>query len=251
MFHEKRETSFRQGKKKNTGFYIALAICVVTVAGAAWTTYGSVMGAQSNTAESSQTEELPAGNDVSGESYEPSGAGTESSPESSQEDGSPADDAVSEQSKAASPEESAQEVNTETEEPGYCPPVEEGKVIKPYSPQDPLFSKTTADWRTHQGVDISAGEGCAVRSMTDGVVKSIGKNDLFGNVVRIGYDSYEISYCGLSEKPIVSEGNHVRACDTIGYVGIVPGELLDDSHIHIEVRHDGELTDPETLTVSK
>ena len=29
--------------KKNTGFYIALAICVVSVAAAAWTTYGSVV----------------------------------------------------------------------------------------------------------------------------------------------------------------------------------------------------------------
>ena len=30
--------------KKNIGFYIALAVCIATVAAAAWTTYGSIVG---------------------------------------------------------------------------------------------------------------------------------------------------------------------------------------------------------------
>ncbi len=243
MIHEKRNSSYRTKKsKKNIGFYIALAICVVTVAGAAWTTYGSVMEYHGET-ESSQQEELPAGNDVSGEKYhsgEPEENSTESSTESSEEESS-----------GVESEGSADEANTEPEEPTYCPPVEEGKTIKPYSPQDPLFSRTTSDWRTHPGMDISAEEGCAVRSMTDGVVKSVSKNEMLGNMICIQSDSYEIRYCGMSEKPIVSEGNHVQAGDTIGYVGLVPGELLDDSHIHIEVRHDGELIDPDTLALNK
>ena len=251
MFHDKRERTFHQGKKKNIGFYIALAICVVTVAGAAWTTYGSVMNTNSNTAESSQQEELAAGNDVSGESYRQAEPKTNSSKDENEEENSPPQESSTEESTSSSDQDSAQKVNTETEEPALCPPVENIKILKPYSPKDPLYSKTTADWRTHQGVDIRAEEGCAVHSATDGVVKSIGKSDMFGNVVRIAYDGYEISYCGMSEKPIVSEGNHVKAGDTIGYAGIVPGELLDESHIHIEVKEDGQLIDPAMLKSDK
>ena len=36
----------------------------------------------------------------------------------------------------------------------------------------------------------------------------------------------------------------VYAGDTVGYVGTVPLEMLDESHIHVEVQKNGEYIDP-------
>lgn len=245
MYNEKRKPSFEnKKKKKNVGFYIALALCIVTVAGAAWTTYGNVTEYYSPTEQQSGSEELPAGNDVSGERYE-----TSEEPEQiSEQDSEQSSGQLSEESS----ESEADDTNgTEEQSSVLAEPVEGGEVIKQYSPDIPLFSKTTTDWRVHTGVDISAEEGTAVRSMTDGVVSAVKKSPMYGNIICIKHGSYDICYCGMSEKPVVIEGNNVKAGDTIGYAGTVPGELLDDAHIHIEVRLDGKTVDPETLKLSK
>lgn len=246
MYNDKRKPNMEQKKKKkNTGFYIALAICIATVAGAAWTTYGNVTEGYQPEPRSSESSELPVGNDVSGESYSTSEENDQSSGESSSdESSSEVTESSSESGISAVPADAEQ-----SSEP--VQPVEGGKTIKKYSMDVPLFSKTTSDWRVHSGIDISANEGSPVRSMTDGVVKSLKKSPMLGNTICIEYGSCEITYCGLSEKPVVSEGNNVKAGDTIGYSAIVPGEQLDDSHIHIEVKQDGKTIDPETLTLNK
>lgn len=239
-----RNNIFKKDKspKKNTGFYIALAICIVSVAAAAWTTYGSVVEYRGND-ESPESSELQAGNDVSGEKYEEP---SEKTTESSLDEESSAviiDTSDSEsQSDAA-----AEQANTEAGEEKLSSPIENGEVLKKYSPKDPLYSKTTSDWRIHKGTDISASEGGAVHSITDGVVKSVEKTAMLGNIICIEYGDYTIYYCGLTESPVVSKGNNVSSGDTIGYTGIVPGELLDESHIHIEVKKGNEYVDPETL----
>ena len=52
-------------------------------------------------------------------------------------------------------------------------------------------------------------------------------------------------YCGLSSTCMVSPGMRVSAGDVIGYVGEVPCEAADGSHIHIALMKDGQFTDPE------
>ena len=43
--------------KKNAGFYIALALCITAIGGAAWTTYSSVLDYQTPKEESSAQSE--------------------------------------------------------------------------------------------------------------------------------------------------------------------------------------------------
>ncbi len=231
--------------KKNTGFYIALAICVVSVAAAAWTTYGSVVEYKPDSDVSSASD-VQTGNDVSGEEYSKSDEDKkqtdESSAESSTEESSDIPDEKSEadESKAAP-------VNTYEGQGDPAFPIETGEVIKKFSPTVPVYSKTTSDWRVHKGVDISAAEGTAVHSATDGVVTAVDKSYMYGNAVTVEGREYKIKYCGLSETPVVHIGNEVKAGDTIGYSGIVPCELLDEGHIHVEVKKGDGYIDLESL----
>ncbi|MDD6489387.1 MAG: M23 family metallopeptidase [Clostridia bacterium] len=237
MKNMKNERNEKKSPKKNAGFYIALAICVVAIAAAAWTTYGSVLeysDLQQESSEQESSENIEVGKDVKGEKYESSAAD-----ESSEE---PSENSV----------ENSESSDTETSEPSVdttkTPPVENGKIIKNFSPQNPVYSKTTSDWRTHNGIDIAASEGTPVRAITSGTVKSISKDAMLGNVICIthigGYTAY---YCGISDTPVVSEGNIVSTGDTIGYVSTVPSEMLDESHIHLAVMLENEYIDPETL----
>ena len=72
--NDRNEYEEKKSAKNNTGFYIALAICIVTIAAAAWTTYGSVTEYRQKTAEetSSPASEVKVNNDVSGQKYESS-----------------------------------------------------------------------------------------------------------------------------------------------------------------------------------
>ena len=219
---DKNEFDKRKSFKSNIGFYIALTICIVTIAAAAWTTYGSVAEYNSQIQETTSlpSEDVEVNNDVSGQNYESSiSESTEPS-------------LVVEESRDTSPR----------------PPFENCTIIKKFSPKAPVKSVTTSDWRTHRGIDISAKSGEAVHAVRNGTVKSVYNDVMLGNVVCVehigGYTAY---YCGLTDTPNVSEGDIVYAGDTVGYVGIVPLEMLDESHLHLEVQKNGEYIDPVKL----
>ncbi len=230
--------------KKNIGFYIALAICVVSIAAAAWTTYGSVVEYSSGQDELSSAEDVRTGNDVSGEEYS---VADDESKEQSDESSSEESSEISEEESEPDEESEAAPVNTFEGQGDPAFPIETGDVIKKFSPTVPVYSKTTSDWRVHKGVDVSAAEGTAVHSVTDGVVTAVDKNYMYGNMITVEGREYKIMYYGLSETPVVHIGNEVKAGDTIGYSGIVPCELLDESHIHVEVKKGDEYIDLESL----
>ncbi len=249
----------QKSPKKNVGFYIALAICIVTVAAAAWTTYGSVMDYSELAEESSeQSAEVKVDQDVSGEKYESEAEennvsddeSTEESAEPSEESDEESDTQESDEAEAVpqdAQEDSEEAVETAVDT-SRTSPIEKGKIIKKFSPNNPIQSKTMSDWRTHSGVDISASKGTPVHSITGGTVKMIYKDALLGNVIVVehtgGFTAY---YCGLTDTPVVKTGNTVSTGDTIGYVGTVPGEILDESHLHLEIKSDSDLIDPTTI----
>lgn len=228
--------------KNNIGFYIALGICIVTIAAAAWTTYGSVLEYQRDSTDGTDSSEVEAAEDVSGESYERTlPADDESSAEEPQKESS-------EQKEEPSEEESQTEnVSAEETSKSVVYPVADAKVMKGFSVSAPVFSKTTSDWRTHGGVDFEAPKGTAVCAVSYGTVKTVGNDPMFGNYIIIEHGKCTAKYYGLSDKGVVSEGDNVEAGSTIGYVGTVPCEMLDGDHIHIETLVNGAVTDPAVI----
>ena len=246
MRSRKNSEIFKRKKPSaGLGFYIALAICLVTIAGAAWTTYGSILQDSTTGDDESLSSDLPAANDVSGEPYEKN---EEESEESSRPSEKESDD--SEQPEPESDTQESAEPSQENKEPERVLPLEDTTVIRPFSDTKLLYSKTTGDWRTHPGADFKAPEGTAVRSVAEGVVRSVESDVLYGNTICIDHKGFVARYSGLTDQSVVREGDNVEAGTVIGYAGTVPCEMSEEPHIHLEVTYVDRLMDPVALIES-
>ena len=121
-----------------------------------------------------------------------------------------------------------------------------GSSIEGYSMQELSFNQTTQDWRTHDGIDLSALAGEPVRAACSGTVSAVYDDEFLGTTVVIAHpEGYETVYSNLAAMPAVSAGMKVTAGDTIGSVG--ESALLESassSHLHFSVRQNGESIDP-------
>lgn len=240
-------------QKKNVGFYIALALCITAIGGAAWTTYSSVLDYQtpkdenSIKAESSNSKDTQVDNTVSGIEYSKS----EPTSEVSEKTANTAPESSTEVSKKSSEPEISEiseisEVSEETKTE-FMKPIN-GKVIKGYSPENPIYSKTMGDWRVHEGIDIAADDGERVRAYTDGIVKSVYNDELLGYSVKIEHSNgITMTYSGLSPTVLVNEGDSVLCGDYIGAVFTIPSEIMDEVHLHLTAEKDGNIIDAQAL----
>lgn len=122
-----------------------------------------------------------------------------------------------------------------------------GAAIAPFSGDMLVKNETLGDWRTHNGIDISAELGSAVTASSDGVVTDIRSDPLWGNVVEVTSGDYVMTYSGLSDNILVSVDMTVTAGDQIGSVGEIPCELSLEPHLHFDVKQNGEYVDPASL----
>ena len=129
--------------------------------------------------------------------------------------------------------------------PQVCSPLD-GTTVTVFSMTELMYDETMADWRTHDGVDIKAGEGDAVKTAAAGTVKEVRYDDLMGVTVVISHaDGYETQYSSLQQEPPVEQGKEVRAGDIIGLVGSTAAAEGDvGPHLHFSVSKDGKVVDP-------
>ena len=130
--------------------------------------------------------------------------------------------------------------------PQVCSPLD-GTTVTVFSVDQLLYNETLDDWRTHDGVDIKAGEGDAVKTAADGTVKEVRYDDLMGVTVVISHaDGYETQYSSLQQEPPVEQGKTVKAGDIIGLVGSTAAAEGDvGPHLHFSVSKDGKVVDPQ------
>lgn len=123
-----------------------------------------------------------------------------------------------------------------------------GEVFTPYSNGELVKSETLGDWRTHNGIDIAAAEGTAVKAAAKGKVTKIKNDSLWGYMVEITHSGKVVSrYCGLSKQLSVKEGDDVKLGEIIGLIGYIPAESVMPTHLHFECKRDGKYIDPRTL----
>ena len=141
-------------------------------------------------------------------------------------------------------EEEAAAVSAKAEEP--TPEPLEGVIIREFSGDELVYQKSTEDWRTHNGLDIKAGEGEKVVSIMDGRVKKVENDELFGVMVEIEHpDGMITRYMGLQSVDFIQVGKDVKKGDIIGGVG-KPGilEKEDGPHLHFEILKDDDYVNP-------
>jgi len=122
----------------------------------------------------------------------------------------------------------------------------DGTTVTVFSMTELMYDETMADWRTHNGVDIQAGEGDAVKTAANGTVQMVNNDELMGTTVVIAHaDGYTTQYSSLKAEPPVSVGQQVQAGEIIGYVSsTATAETSMGPHLHFSVSRNGEIIDP-------
>lgn len=86
----------------------------------------------------------------------------------------------------------------------------DGTTVTVFSTTELMYDETMADWRTHNGLDIQAAEGDAVKTAASGMVVSIKSDELMGTTVVIEHaGGYTTQYSCLQAEPPVTEGQQV------------------------------------------
>ncbi len=102
------------------------------------------------------------------------------------------------------------------------------------------------DWRTHEGIDITAAIGTEVMSVADGVVSAVYEDDMMGTTVVIAHgEELESIYANLGEFPSVSVDDWVIGGQIIAVVGnSALAESGEEPHLQFSMRKDGKPVDP-------
>lgn len=225
MKNENKKSNVK--KKATSGFYIVLSLCLVAVGVAAWSVVQEFNGIEPNSEysepDNSYTEiteipEAPVDSNVTDIEYEE----PEPEPENTPANTTPA---------------------IPTAE-YFLMPID-GNIIKVYDNVTLQYSATLGDMRLHNGIDIAAAAGSAVKSAGDGTVTEIYNDAALGTVVVIDHgNSVVAKYCGLDSKTAVKSGDTVNAGTELGTLGIIPIESADESHLHFEIFQNGTAVSP-------
>lgn len=121
-----------------------------------------------------------------------------------------------------------------------------GKIINAFSGGELVKSDTLGVWKTHDGVDIKADKGTAVKSMNHGTVTKVWEDTLWGYSVTIDHGNGIVGhYHSLTSAVAVAEGDEVNSGDIIGYVGETAAvESTLGAHLHFAIKKNGEWIDP-------
>lgn len=239
------------------GFYMVLLLCVMAIGGSGYYLYslahtGLVTPPQTvsapaevevETVKPVQPTEAPAGNRqrVREEITQilPTEAPTQTPTQAPTQ--APTAPPTEQAAKTSAPAEAAEPV----QETGFCAPVD-GKAVAVFSASELTYNPALGDWRTHNGVDLSAELGEGVYAARDGEVLSVTHDLLLGTTVTLNHgDGLMSVYANLAEQPEVEQGERVNAGEMIGTVGQTAlGEQNEGAWLHFAVLKDGVPVDP-------
>ena len=131
------------------------------------------------------------------------------------------------------------------QDPTFIKPVE-GEILKDYSKDNLTYSNTLDEWTTHLGIDYVAEKTDIVKASADGTIKSIKNDPRYGLTVVIEHtNGFESVYSSLLTAEFVNVGEEIKQGQTIATVGnTATFEIADETHLHFELKKDGENVDP-------
>ena len=123
------------------------------------------------------------------------------------------------------------------------------KVIREYSEKEPSYSKTLDLCEVHRGIDVSTDKNFEVKSLLDGKVVDVFKDDKHGISVKVqSTDNVVVIYSNLDEKTSVKKGQEITEGQILGKVGNTTSvESEDGIHVHVEAFNGEKSIDPMTL----
>ena len=123
----------------------------------------------------------------------------------------------------------------------------DGETLYAYAADHLAFNETTKDWRTHEGIDLSAAIGQDVVAAADGSVYTIYEDESLGMTVVLRHtDGYTTHYSNLDEEVAVKVGDTVEAGTVLGTVGQTACiETAAQPHLHFAVFRNNVPVDPE------
>lgn len=134
----------------------------------------------------------------------------------------------------------------------YQPPVD-GSIIRVFAVNSLIYSETLNQWMTHSGVDIASPKGTDVRCIADGTVENVYLDDMMGMTVVVTHANGMVTvYSNLKEEVPIKVGDVIASRTVVGQIGDTAlEECLERSHLHFEVRINGEPVNPEGLILFK
>lgn len=123
-----------------------------------------------------------------------------------------------------------------------------GDILKPYSVDNVVYSKTLDLWTIHDALDIKGSLGQEVKAIERGTVEKVYDDSFYGKVIVIDHgQGYESLYGNLDNTVSVKEKQTVKKGQVIGKIGNTAiGEIKDEPHLHIQMFKDGKTIDPST-----
>lgn len=122
----------------------------------------------------------------------------------------------------------------------------DGEIVKDYSKDNLVYSSTLEEWTTHLGIDIAMQKTDVVKAVADGKVKSIKNDPRYGLTVVIEHQNgFESIYSSLLTAEFITVGEEIKQGSTIATVGnTATFEIADTTHLHFEIKKDGQNVDP-------
>jgi len=124
---------------------------------------------------------------------------------------------------------------------GFAGPAE-GMILPASGWVSRNYADETAGRGSHPGMDIVAPKGTPVRCASDGVVKSAGWDDTYGNRVVVEHSDSLATLYGHNDRIVVRRGDRVTKGQIIAVVGTTGKSTAP--HIHFEVLKHNKPVDP-------
>lgn len=106
-----------------------------------------------------------------------------------------------------------------------------------------ITSRYGGRWgRMHNGIDIADNLGTEIYASQDGSVIFSGNAGAYGNLIKIEHKYGYVTYYAHCNKLLVNVGDHVKQGQLIAQMGSTGRST--GSHVHFEVRHNGEILNP-------